>query len=133
MLTDFLPDLGGPHYDAGLVDERGRFNRLCKGGGNDAAIAEQKASREQSAKQFAIQMAMMKKQQEAAASIQTPTIAPILPASPPQRTDESTIEASRDAKRSAARRFSFSSARMAGSNRQPMGGNVVLGGGYKAA
>ena len=96
-----------------------------KGGGNGAAIAEQKAAREQSAEQFKIQMAMMLKQQKEAANIQTPTI---LPAAPPARTDEQTVEAARDQSRNARRRFSFNSARMAGAQSKPLGQSTTLGG-----
>jgi len=124
-------DFGGPHFEPGLVDARGRLTRLCKGGDNGAALQEQRLAREQAAKQFKIQMMMMARQAEMAAAVKPPVI---LPAAPPQQTSDATLEAARDQKRNAGRRFSFSSARMAGSNgAQKLGGSMVLGGGYLAA
>lgn len=130
MQSDSNLDFGGPHFEPGLVDCRGRLTRLHKGGDNGAAIKEQQLAREQSAKQFKVQMMMMARQAEAAASVKTPQI---LPAAPPQQTNDATIEAARDQKRNSARRFSFNSARLAGSNADKLGGTMVLGGGYKAA
>lgn len=101
-----------------------------KGGGNGAAIEEQRKAREQSAQQFAIQMKMMQQQAKMASQVKTPTI---LPAAPPQRTDEQTIEAARDQKRNAGRRFSFASTRMAGASEgRTLGASTTLGG-YKTA
>lgn len=101
-----------------------------KGGGNGAAIEEQRKAREQSAQQFALQMKMMQQQAKMASQVETPTI---LPAAPPQRTDEQTIEAARDQSRNAKRRFSFNSARMAGATQpQALGASTTLGG-YKTA
>lgn len=130
MQDDSYPDCGGPHFEPGLVDCRGRLIRLHKGGDNGAAIREQKLARQQSAKQFAIQMELMAKQAAMAASVKTPVI---LPAAPPQQTSDATLEAARDQRRQAGRRFSFSSARMAGSQGSKLGGSMVLGGGYSAS
>lgn len=101
-----------------------------KGGGNNSeAIAEQRKAREQSAKQFALQMKMMKQQAEMASSVEAPVI---LPAAPPQRTNEQTVEAGRDQARTAKNRFSFAAARMAGSSKATLGQSTTLGG-FKAA
>lgn len=131
MQSGFLDDFGGPHFDGTLVDCRGRLRRLHKGGGNqEAALAESRAGRLQSAHQFQIQMALAAKQQEEAAKVKAPVI---LPPSPAQRTDETTLEAARDQSRNAKRRFSFASTRTTGANAQTLGGSTVLGGGYTAA
>ncbi len=145
MQSDSNLDFGGPHFGAQfsacleaarLIVSRYRAEApadcdpQCKGGDNGAAIKEQRLAREQSAKQFKVQMMMMARQAEAAASVKTPQI---LPAAPPQQTNDATIEAARDQKRNSARRFSFNSARMAGSNANKLGGSTVLGGGYTAA
>lgn len=126
MRTGSFLDFGGPHYESGLIDANGRMTRLCKGGNQDAAIAEQRAARAQSAGQFKIQMQMMAAQAKAAAQVKVPVIRP---ADPPAQTSDATIEAARDQKRQAGRRFGFASARMAGSN--SLGSQPVLGGGYQ--
>lgn len=119
MLDGYLPD-----FHDFATDARGRFIRLRKGD-NSAAIAEQKAGRLQSAEQFRIQMGLLAKQAALAAEVKTPTI---LPAAPPTQTNDGTIEAARDQQRNAARRFSISSTRIAGSNAPRLGQSTVLGG-----
>lgn len=124
---------------AGIVSSyraRAHGDPQNKGGAHAAqrnALAEQRAAREQSAEQFKIQMAMMAEQQAAAEAnrIKIPTP---LPAAPPQNTNDATIDAARDQKRTAQRRFSFNSARMASNSSnssQTLGAQPVLGG-YKA-
>lgn len=59
-----------------------RFSRACMGGGggSGAAIREQQLAREQSAKQFAEQMAFMRQQYTDAQNVKTPKYAPASPA-----------------------------------------------------
>ena len=115
-------DIGGPGFEPGLVDVRGRLTRLLKGGDNSGAIAEQQAARKQSAEQFAIQMRLQMQQAKLAAAVKPPVIYPV---AAPQTVDQNTLDQRREAARQAQRRFSFQTTMNPGT----LGGSPVTGGG----
>jgi hypothetical protein len=113
----------GPHYEPDLFAIPFRLGRLCKGGGSDAAIKEQRLAREQSAKQFAEQMGLMRQQQEAASKIRTPQY---LPSAPAPSGGMDSYQAGRDAMRVARRRFGSAATVLSPSYRPALGGAVPL-------
>lgn len=90
---------------------------------NSAAIKEQKAARQQSQKQFELQMRLMQQQAEAAGSIKTPTFRP---ASPPTQASPDALEAATEQKRRAKRRFGVQRTVMRGEGK--LGSTPSLGG-----
>jgi len=94
------------------------------GGNNDAAIAEQKAARKQSADQFAVSTALQLKQMQAAANVKPVTINPT---AAPQTTDQNTLDQRREVARQSNRRFSYQST-MGAAGTQTLGGATAFGG-----
>lgn len=97
-----FPDFGGPAWAPDMILPNGRLARLCKGGSSDAAVAEQRKAREQSAAQFAEQMGLMKQQYEDAQKVKTPVYAP---AAPVASGGPDSYLAGLEARRVAAKRF----------------------------
>lgn len=122
-MIDFSHPCGGPEWSPDLFGADGRLTRLCKGGGGGAAIKEQKKARKESARQFKIQMEYMRRQAELAAQVQTPRYNP---AAPPSSGSMDVVEAGRDYKRAASRRFGAAQTVLAGERAKP-----VLGGGAR--
>lgn len=92
----------GPAYSPDMFGPDGRLRFFCKGADTGPALKEQKLAREQSASQFAQQMALEQKQFDAAQAIKTPVYAP---AAPLTSGNEDVYDAGLAAKRQAKRRF----------------------------
>lgn len=99
----------------------GRLARLHKGGGSGAAVQEQRLAREQSASQFAEQMALMKQQYADAQKVKTPTYRAAAPAA--FRSPE-TYAAQLEQRRRMQRRFGSQATRIVSA--PLMGGAVPL-------
>lgn len=115
-------DFGGPAWSPDLFLPNGRLARLHKGGGNGAAIEEQRAARLQSAAQFKEQMALMRQQYEDAQKVKTPAY---VPASAPQEGSPDVVNAGMEMRRRMQRRFGSAATRMYRPTPQ-LGGAVPL-------
>lgn len=115
-------------WRSGSLSMRDVFARRYKGASGGAAIREQRLAREQSAQQFAQQMALQQKQFDAAQAIKPVTFAP---ASPLATGEPDTYNAGLDAKRAQRRRFGPSATRIAPV--APQAGVIPMGAVPKAA
>jgi hypothetical protein len=106
-MLDVLHVLGGPHFDADLIAPNGKLARLHKGGSTAGANKEARLGREQSARQFNEQMALMKQQnanseaqqQAALEAAKRPVNEP-----PPTSSTADTLDAATAARRMASKR-----------------------------